>query len=233
MRISRIVSMNPVEPQPLSARVPSGMQIKIDFQYLDFTGKALTDDVAAQLQLVSRSENRLMTYAVPATDIVNGKARATIPQGDLIDMNGYQLKLVGTYKQEPTLFAVGNLSLTQAAGFDAMPEDVIDNVPISMTYNFDAAIYIRLWQDANKGTPYDLTSTTITAFVYPTSVLASVLAAFTVTPTVVPGEVILSLPVAVVNTLPSGCWWNLKASTAAGTTTLAEGIVTIMGIRPT
>jgi hypothetical protein len=208
------------------------MRLIIDFQYQDMNGNTLTDDLASQLQLTGRSDNRSLTYAIPATDLVNGKARATIPQGDLIDMNGYQLKLMGTYKQEPTLLAVGNLSLTQAAGFDAMPEDVIDNVPISMAYNFDASIYIRLWQDVGKGTPYDLSATTISATVYQTSALALVLASFTVTPTFVPGEVLLTLPVAVVNTLPAGCWWNLKASTASGVTTLAEGIVTITGIKP-
>lgn len=224
--------MNPVEPQPLSVRAPSDMQLTIDFQYLDLLGKPLTDDVAAQLQLTSRSEGRTMTYAAPATDIVNGKASAYIPQGDLDDMNGYRMRLMGTYRREPMLFAMGLLSIVQGAGFSAYPEDIIDNVPITMTYNFDASITVRLWKDAGKGAPYDLTNTLISASVYSDQTASLGLAAFTVTPTVIPGEVILSLPFATVNTLPSGCWWNLKASSGGGLTTLCQGSVSITGIKP-
>ena len=232
MRINRTVAMNPVEPQPLSVRAPSDMQLKIDFQYLDLLGKSLTDDVAGQLQLTSRSENRTMTYAVPATDIVNGRATTYIPQGDLSDMNGYRMRLMGTYKGEPMLFASGLLSIYAGAGFSAYPEDIIDNIPITMTYNFDTSITVRLWKDAGKGSPYDLTSTLIAANVYSDKTLGMGLAAFTVTPTVIPGEVILSLPSATVNTLPAGCWWNLTASSGGGLTTLCQGTVTITGVKP-
>jgi hypothetical protein len=232
MRIQRTVTMNPVEPQPLSVRAPSDMQLKIDFNYLDLFGKSLTDDVAAQLQLTSRSENRTITYAVPATDIVNGRASAYIPQGDLDDMNGYRMRLVGTYKGEPMLFATGLLSIYGGAGFQAYPEDIIDNIPITMTYNFDTSITVRLWKDAAKGAPYDLTSTLISAAVYTDQTASMGLASFTVTPTVIAGEVILSLPFATVNTLPPGCWWNLKASSGGGLTTLCQGTVTITGVKP-
>jgi hypothetical protein len=232
MKISRTVSMNPVEPQPLAIRAPSDMQLKVDFQYLDMVGKPLTDDVAAQLQLTSRSENRTVTYAVPATDIVNGRATAFIPQGDLSDMNGYRMRLMGTYKSEPVLFAIGLLSLYSGAGLSAYPEDIIDNIPISLTYNFDASITVRLWKDAAKGAPYDLSSILISASIYSDRNSSTGLASFTATPTVVPGEVVLTMPYAVVNTLPAGCWWSLMASSGGGLTTLCQGVVTITGIAP-
>jgi hypothetical protein len=231
MRIQRVVSMNPVEPEPMSLRAPANMRLLIDLQYLDLAGRPLTDDLAAQLQLTSRTNDTTVSYPAPAIDIVNGKARVTIGQDDLTDMNGYRLRLMGTYRGEPALFAIGVLRLTDAAGIDATPEDVIDDVPIDLAYNFDASINIRLWQDAGKGTPFDLTTATISSSVYASSSDSTVLATFTATPTTLPGEVILSLTAAIVNTLPPGCWWSLMASTAGGVTTLAQGTVTITGVQ--
>lgn len=232
MKVQRTIAVNPIEPAPMSLRVPAKVQLSIDFQYLDASGKKLNNDVAAQLQVTSRTNNTTDTYAVPATDIVNGKARCSIDKDILTDMNGYRVRLVGTYKGEPWLFALGTMRITEAAGIEETPEDIVDDVPLTIAYNFDASVTVRLWQDAAKTVPFDLTAATITAAIYPSRDDPVALANFTVTPTALPGEVVLQMPYATVNTLPSGCWWSLRASTAAGVTTLAQGTVTITGVRP-
>lgn len=232
MKVLRTIALNPIEPAPMSLRAPAKVPLSIDIQYLTAAGKSVAVDVAAQLQVTSRTNNTTDVYPVPATDVVNGKARVSIGKDILTDMNGYRLRLVGTVNGEAQLIALGTLRITEAAGIEETPEDIIDDVPLTISYNFDASISIRLWQDAGKTTPFDLTSATISASIYPDSQSAGALANFTVTPTALPGEVVLSLPYTVVNTLPSLCWWSLRASTAAGVTTLAQGSVTITGVRP-
>lgn len=232
MRIQRMVTMNAIEPQQLSMRLPTGMPILIDFLYKDSVGKTLNSDLAAQLQLTARTNGVTSVYAVPATDIVNGKARASIPDGDLTDVNGYNVRLVGTYKQQMMLFATGVVRLVDTLGGQTVPEDVIDNVPISLAYNYDASITVRLWQDAYKSVPFDVSTATISASITASSNSTAILASFTAVSTALAGEVILSMPAATVNTLPPGCWWSLVASTAAGATTLCQGSVSITGVKP-
>lgn len=232
MKVQRTIPMNPVEPHQMSMRVPAKVPLTIDIQYLDLGGNPIHDDLGAQLQVTARTNGQTDTYAAPATDIVNGQARVTIGKDVLTDMNGYRLRLVGTYKGEATLFALGTLRLTEAAGIEETPDDIIDDVPINLAYNFDASISVRLWQDAGKGAPFDLTTAAISAAIYPSSSNPTALVPFTVTPTTVAGEVLLQLTYDLVNTLPAGCWWALRAATAGGLTTLCQGTVTITGIRP-
>lgn len=232
MRVLRTIALNPVEPAQMSMRVPAKVPLSIDLQYLDAAGRGVSADVAAQLQVTGRTNGSTDVYPVPATDVVNGRARVSIGKDILQDMNGYRLRLVGTVKGEAQLIAIGTLRLTEAAGIEETPEDIIDDVPLTISYNFDAAVNIRLWQDAGKTTPFDLTTATISAAVYADSQSTAALTNFTVTPTALPGEVVLALPYTVVNTLPSLCWWSLRASTAAGVTTLCQGTVTITGVRP-
>lgn len=232
MRVQRTIAMNPVEPAPMSLRIPNGVPLTLDIQYLDIGGRPFTEDLAAQLQVTARSNSSTDFYAVPATDIINGKARLTIAENILKDMNGYRIRLVGTYKGEATLLALGTIRIVEAAGLQATPDDIIDDVPLYLAYNFDAGISIRLWQDSAKSAPFDLNTATITAAIYPSSTDPTALVPFTVTRTAVPGEVILGLTYLQVNALPAGCWWSLRASTAGGVTTLCQGTVTISGIRP-
>ncbi len=232
MKVLRTIALNPIEPAPMSLRVPAKVPLTIDFQYLTADGRSVGVDVAAQLQVTARTNGQTNVYPVPATDIVNGKARVSIGKDVLQDINGYRVRLVGTVKGEAQLIALGTMRITDAAGIEETPEDIIDDVALEMAYNFDTAVSVRLWQDAGKTAPFDLTTATISAAIYSSRDDAIALAAFTVTPTAIPGEVVLQLPYAVVNTLPSGCWWSLRASMAAGTTTLCQGTVTITGVRP-
>jgi hypothetical protein len=229
MKVQRTVCINPIEPAPISLRAPAKVPLTVDFQYLDQAGGGISVDVAAQLQVTSRTNGNTDVYAVPAIDITNGKARVSIGKDILTDMNGYRLRLVGTYKGEAMLIGLGTLGITEAAGIEETPEDVIDDVPLTLAYNLDTAISIRLWQDAAKTAPFDLTTATIIAAIYDSRDGVATLASFTVTPTATPGEVVLQMPYTVINTLPATCWWALRASTAGGVTTLCQGTVTITG----
>jgi hypothetical protein len=228
MRIQRIVPMNPVEAPQISLRVPASMPLTLDLQYIGLDGQPLTSDLAAQLQLTARSCVQTLVYPAPATDVVNGKARVAIGGDVLNDPNGYRMRLFGTYLGEAILLALGTMRITESAGVAALPTDTIDFIPITLNYNFGAGISIYLWSDAGKETPFDLTSATITAAVYDSQSSQTLLTPFTVN-TAGPGNVVLQLTDVQVNALPPNCWWSLRASNAAGVTTLCEGPVTVLG----
>jgi hypothetical protein len=227
--VQRSIFVNVIEPQTLSLNAPANMPLTINLTYYNQAGTVLSSDVLGQLQLTGRTCNSAAdVYPVPATDIINGKARVAIGSGDLTDMNGYSLRLIGTYRGDTTLLALGTLRLTDAAGIDTTPIDVIDSIPINLTYGYIANIDIHLWQDATKETPFDLTSATITAAVYATSAALTQLVPFSIS-TIGPGEVMLQLTDVQIATLPVNSWWSLRAANAAGVTTLCQGTVTVIG----
>jgi hypothetical protein len=228
MLVKRIIAISPVEPQPMSLRSPASMPLKLDILYLDSQGGTINEDIGGTLQLIARTSGSVTTYAAPATDIVNGKARVSIGSDILTDMNGYNLRLFGTVRQEPTLLAMGVLRLTAAAGQQALPPDVIDNVPITIPYSFAYAMDLKLWADTGKSVPFDMTSATVTATIEVSESDNTIVLPFTVTP-VGPGHVYLQLTQPQVNSLPAVAWWSFRASNAAGVTTLCEGSVTCTG----
>lgn len=228
MKVLRTIAINPIEPAQMSVRAPAKVPLTIDFQYLAANGNPISADVAAQLQVTGRTSTNTDTYPVPATDIVNGKARVSIGKDVLTDINGYRLRLVGTVNNEATLIALGTLRITDAAGIEETPEDVIDNIPLTIAYNFAFACDIFLWSDAGKTAPFDLTSATISAALYAGQNDTVVLMPFTIG-VAGPGHVVLQLTAEQVDALPRNSWWSLRASSAAGVTTLAQGPVTMTG----
>lgn len=228
--VQRAVWINPVEPAPLSLRVPSGMETRLAVSFFTQAGP-VASDLLAQLELTGRSGNTpRQFYSMPATDVVNGRARAIIPAGDLVDPNGYRLNLYGTVDGEPFLLANGKVDIIAAAGPQAVPPDVIDQIALSFERDEDVLLDVKLWTDAGKDAAYDLTAsgTVITANVYG-SKGGPALMPFT-TEVLAANEVRLTLTADQVNLLPDSCWWTLAASTAAGTTTLCEGAVTVTGV---
>jgi hypothetical protein len=225
MIVQRSVHLNPVEPSPLSLRVPAGIETRLAIFFRDSRGK-VTSDLLAQLELAGRSDGRKMYYAMPATDVANGQATAFIPAGDLSDMNGYRLNLYGTVEGQPQLLATGIVAMVAAAGPQAVPPDVIDQIDLTLTYTQPAQIDVTVWQDSGKGTPFDLTAANIAAIVLAERG-GTVLLPFTATAVSV-NVVRLTLTAAQVDTLPASCWWSLSVSTASGTTTLAEGAVYVV-----
>lgn len=228
--VLRAVWVNAVEPAPLSLRVPSGMETRLAVSFFTQQGPVATD-LLAQLELTGRSGNTpRQFYSMPATDVVNGKARAIIPAGDLTDPNGYRLNLYGTVDGEPMLLANGRVDVLAAAGPQAVPPDVIDQIALAFQRDEDVLIDVKLWTDASKDAPFDLTAsgTIITANVYAVQG-GPALVPFTVT-VLAANEVRLTLTADQVNLLPDSCWWSLAASTAAGLTTLCEGAVAVSGI---
>jgi hypothetical protein len=228
MKVLRTIAINPIEPAPMSMRVPAKVPLTIDIQWLDASGKGISVDVAAQLQITGRTNEQTDVYSVPATDIVNGKARASIPKDTLIDINGYRMRLVGTYRGEAQLLALGTLRITDAAGIEETPEDIIDQVPLTIPYNFAYGTDVYLWQDSGKSVPFDLTTATISSAIYPAQGNPVALVPFTVG-VAGPGHIVLQLTAVQVNALPVNAWWSLQASNAAGVTTLCEGPVTCTG----
>ena len=103
--ISRTLVLNPVEPAAFSMKLISGIDNKVDVTYLRQTGAPYNVDFAAQLYLISRTTGKVQNYLLPSTDMVNGKARAFIPAGDVADRNGYNVQIIGTVDGEPRLVA--------------------------------------------------------------------------------------------------------------------------------
>jgi hypothetical protein len=230
MIINRVCQINPVEPEFLSFRLSSGIETKIDFFFKKQNGAPHGEDLVAQLQLTSRTRDTTEYYSVPATDVVNGRARATIPAQMTYDPNGWRLRLTGTVDTEPRVLAYGVVTAVAGAGPQVEPQDVIDTIPLSFQRDEEVNLNVTLWADASKSAIYDLTAkgTTINAYVFGVQG-GPVLVPFTTT-ALSSNVVNLYLTADQVNNLPDACWWSLIASTGAGTTTLCEGPVAVSGV---
>ena len=134
--ITGTVYVNPIEPGPLSMRMPTGVETRLNLTFLDQLSRPISTDLLAQIELTSRSRaNTPVWMAVPATDIVNGKATAVFAANTLTDPNGYRLRLYGSVNGEGMLLATGIVTLTEAVGRTDMPLDVIDSIdPVSYTH---------------------------------------------------------------------------------------------------
>jgi hypothetical protein len=166
-------------------------------------------------------------YSLPASDIANGKARAFIPAGDVVDPNGYQLTLYGTIDGEILLIAKGLVVPNDSEAPLEEAIDVIDTVPLAFdTSGVDDTVFtVKLWDDTGKTDPYDLAGKTIAAPIL-TGKGGSKIVDMTVVP-VGTNAVTLSLTPAAIATLPASCWWTLMIGGVGGTTTLCEGPVTV------
>jgi hypothetical protein len=199
----------------------------LNINFVTQAGAAVTSDLASQLQLTGRSTARTSTYFLPATDIANGRARARIPGADITDINGYRLRLVGTVNGDAALLAVGTVMPIAAAGLEAVPDDIIDTVDLTLTRGQVAQVSVKLWDDAGGSDPFDLVDegTSVTSSIYESHGGAA-LTPFAVT-VVASNEVLLTLEIVQVDALPDLCWWSLVASNAVGAHTLCEGSVTV------
>jgi hypothetical protein len=227
--VRKTVYVNPVEPSPLSFRCGARVETVLELTYYRQSDNDLTfnTDVDGQLRLTSRSSNRSASYSVPAMDISNGKARAIIPAGDVVDPNGYLLALYGTVNGEVGLLAKG---LVFPNDYEAPPTealDVVDTVPLTFAYatSIDTVFTVTLWQDTDKSSPYDLSASNIGAAIYAAKggvkLLDMAVAA------AASNSVTLTVTVAQVASLPANCWWSLRIGDVAGVTTLCEGPVTV------
>lgn len=229
--MNRTLNVSPIEPAALHGRATAGFDCVIDIVYRKAFGDALvTTDLAGTLVLTGRTAGQSTSYVVPATDVVNGRARAVIPGGDLSDDNGYLMMLVGTVDAARKVIAQGILLVDKAGVADeAAAVDLIDTVDLSFDYDENADLDVTLWQDAAGGSPYDLAAehTTVSAYVYDRQG-GTAIAPFTVVVTA-SNVARISLTKAQVNALPASCWWALSAAAGAGQTVLCEGSVQILG----
>jgi hypothetical protein len=225
--VRKAIYVNPIEPAPLSFRCGARVDTTLEVTYYQQSDIAYPIDLDGQMRLTSRSGNVSKVYSMPASDIANGKARAFIPAGDVVDPNGYWLTLYATVNSEILLVAKG---LVVPNDYEAPLEeaiDVIDTVPITFATAIavDTVFTVKLWDDASKSDPYDLAGKTISAPIL-TGKGGTKLVDMTVTP-VGPNVVTLSLQPAAIATLPASCWWTLTIGGTGGTTTLCEGPVTV------
>jgi hypothetical protein len=228
--MKRTVVINEIEPAPLSLRAAIGLPTIIDFLFKDQDDAPYQIDLAAQIKIEPRTTGgNIQMFPAPSTDRLNGKARAVIPANTLTDPNGYVIRLVGTLSGGPALFASGVIIPYPAAGLDAVPTDVIDQIDIVIERGGDYVLYIQLWQDTEKTIPLDMTGSVVSASIEKSQTDPTVLADFVVTEGTAPSSVVLTLPQAVVDPLPNAAWWRLRLTRVeTGMTTLAEGSVTVV-----
>jgi hypothetical protein len=225
--IRRVCYVNPIEPGPLSFRAGSKVETRLEVTFYQQSGNAFTTDLDAQLRLTSRTGAMSKAYSMPAIDVANGRARAIIPAGDVVDLNGYKLAVYGTVAGEAGLLAQGLVWPDDTVEPTPEPLDIIDTVPITfnLAQSTDSAFTVKLWDDEQKTDPYDIGSATIAATILSAQGGAKILD-MAVAP-VASNAVTLTVTVAQVAALPASCWWTLTIGAAGGTTTLCEGPVTV------
>jgi hypothetical protein len=228
--IHRTLVLNPVEPSPFSMKLRTGLEHQVEVEYLRQNGAPYNTDFAAQLYLIERTTGQVRNYFLPATDVINGKARAFIPAGDIVDRNGYNLQIIGTVEGESRLIARGSASVYETEALGVIPADMIDSIDIILTYNEDASLDVVMWKDPTKTAPYDISLTNVTSNIW-TKMGGSILAPFTVTKIddAYDNKARLTMSATLVNSLPPACWWSMSVSTGVGFTTLAQGNVSVAG----
>lgn len=225
--VRKVVFLNRIEPAPLSFRAGVNVDTFLEVTFYAQSGYAYSSDVDGQLRLKARSDGTVKSYSMPAIDVANGKARAIIPAGDIVDVNGYQLSLYGSIAGEAALIARGIIYPDDQEEPVADPIDVIDEVPITLdlAQPTDSVFTVKLWDDEAKADPYDIGSAVVSAAIFDAQGGLK-LADFTTVP-VSTNAVQISLSPAIVATLPASCWWTLTIGSADGVTTLCQGPVTV------
>lgn len=119
MIVNRYLVINPIEPVPLSMRLPCDVPITVNIAFTTpVTDAPITYDLNARLQVTGRTDGKEKVYPATSTDISNGKVAAQIPEGDLTDKNGYRVRLFGDVQLTPgapseTLIAMGSIRLIE------------------------------------------------------------------------------------------------------------------------
>jgi hypothetical protein len=236
--IQRTVYTGQPEPSPLSMRVPARQETRLSITYRDQHGANLSTDISGNIELAGRSGAPSLFYAMTPTDIVNGRAQTTIPQGDLTDPNGYQLWLRGRVGGQPSVIATGTVVL-QDIGLTGMglpasgagggvPAQVIERIDLVMPRGTPAHLLTAIWGDEAGTIPLDLVGQTLTAGITSTPGSA-VLTNFAVLPGPAAHMLYLDLTVPQLDGLPDNCWWTLVGASGVGAVTYCEGSVTITG----
>lgn len=119
MIVNRYLVINPIEPVPLSMRLPCEMPVTVNIAFTTpVTDAPIAYELNARLEVTGRTDGKQKVYPAPSTDLSNGKVAAQIPEGDLKDKNGYQVRLFGDVQLTPgapseTLIAIGTIRLIE------------------------------------------------------------------------------------------------------------------------
>lgn len=92
--MNRTVILNPIEPAPLSLRLPLGVALDLDLTFVNQQA-ALVDPntLMPQLALLPRSRGGLFAYPVETTSSEGGTGNVKVPSTVLVDRSGYTLEL--------------------------------------------------------------------------------------------------------------------------------------------
>lgn len=225
--IHRTLVLNPVEPAPISMKLRTGIENVVEVEYLRQNGAPYNTDFGAQMYLIERTTGSVRAYILPSIDVINGRAQAYIPAGDIKDRNGYNVQIIGTVEGEPRLIARGSASVYETEALGVIPVDLIDMVDITIAYGLGASIDVALWHDTSKSTAYAVMPPPVTAYVW-TRLGGTVLAAFAAEK-IDTNVVRLTLTEGQVASLPTHCWWSLSVTESGGLTTLVQGDVLVTG----
>jgi hypothetical protein len=240
--INRTVYTGQPDPSPLSMRLPARQETRLAVTYRNQNGAVVNYDLGSNLELASRSGNASLFYGLIATDIINGKAQATIPAGDLSDPNGYNLMLRGQVAGQPAMLARGAVvlqdiglpgmaGLSGAGGGGSGPAPaVIERIDMVLPRGVVTSLLTGIWGDEGRTIPLDLTAMTLVANISATAGSAP-LTAFSITAGPAPHMVYLGLTIEQLDALPDSCWWTLVGASpgSVGATTYCEGTVTVVG----
>jgi hypothetical protein len=225
MLIRREIYLNPYEPAAFSLRAPMGLDLTVEATLRDQAGQLYTADLEMTLQLVGRSTAQADSYAMPATDLANGKATALVTGDGLNDVNGYNAFVYGTMGGLPAVIAMGKVLLYQGGvGLEPQTISYITNIPLTIVRGEPVTLDLKLWRDESKSAQY--VGATVIANLYDNAA-GTVKANMTVTPYGQPNEVRLTLTADETAALPVVRYWDVVAVASGKAMTLLQGEVTM------
>ena len=225
-QINREIYLNQYEPSPFSFRAARGLDLTVETVTRRQDGSFYTADLEMTMQLVGRSTGRGDSYAMPATDLANGKARAFVPGDGLKDAVGYNVFVYGTLPNAGlSLIGQGKALLYEGGvGVEPSEVDVITSIPLHIIRGLPVLLDLKLWQDASKQAQF--VGATVIANLR-TSPGEPVLMNMTVTPFAQPNQVRLSLTAEQTAAMPVVTYWDVIAVSEGTTMPLLQGKVTM------
>jgi hypothetical protein len=92
--VNRTVILSPIEPSPLSLRVPLGVALDLELTFKNQQAALVNPTtLMPQLVLLPRSRGGMFSYSVETTSSEAGTAAVSVPSTVLVDRSGYTLEL--------------------------------------------------------------------------------------------------------------------------------------------
>lgn len=89
-----LITLNPVEPGPLSMRVPTGVDLEADLYFRKLDGSVVDPTpLYPQLVLLPRSDSGAFGYDIVTADAGTGRGHVSVPGINLNDQRDYSLEV--------------------------------------------------------------------------------------------------------------------------------------------